>query len=459
MFYQRNTGSFMKTKILAFTLSLFCLSPAARATAEQPNFILMMADDLGYAGLSCYGNRHGIQTPNLDFMAEHGLKFTEFHSNGTVCSPTRAALMTGRYQQRTGVTGVITAAAHRNSGLALKETTIADLLKVNGYRTAIFGKWHLSYTPLFNPIHQGFDEYIGFVSGNVCNQSHMDQEMQDDWWKQDKLTPEKGYQTTLIGNHTVDFIERSKDAPFFVYVAFGAPHYPIQGPNDPAVRGPEKVSQNTIDLKRAYREMIESMDAEVGRIRAKVEELGLTERTFFFFCSDNGQTMGKEGIYSADPSLRGTKATVYEGGVRVPGIAYWPGTIAPAVTEEIGMTMDLLPTFASLAAVPAKTEFALDGIDLAPLMLKGSPLPKRPLFWSFHNAGAARLGPWKYVRTGEKGALYNLDDDLAESIDLSAKHPEKFQEMEQRYADWFKDATTHPSGPQIDPNASATPQK
>ncbi|WP_372845895.1 sulfatase-like hydrolase/transferase [Pontiella sp.] len=448
----------MKTKTLTFTLTLLCLSSAIRA-AEQPNFILMMADDLGYAGLSCFGNRHGIQTPNLDAMAKNGLKFTDFHSNGTVCSPTRAALMTGRYQQRTGVTGVITAASHRNAGLAHKETTIADLLKANGYRTAIFGKWHLGYPATFNPIHQGFDEYVGFVSGNVCNQSHIDQAMQEDWWKQDQLTPEKGYQTTLIGNHTVDFIERSKDAPFFVYVAFGAPHYPIQGPNDPPTRGPDKVSQNSIDAKRAYREMIESMDAEVGRIRAKVEELGLAEKTVFFFCSDNGHSMGLGGEYSADPALRGSKATVYEGGVRVPGIAYWPGTIAPAVTEEVGMTMDLLPTFASLAAVPAKTEYPLDGIDLAPLMLHGTPLPKRPLFWSFKNTGAARLGPWKYVLTGNTGALYNLDDDRAESIDRSADFPEKFQEMQQRYADWFKDASTNPSGPQIDPNASATPVK
>jgi arylsulfatase A-like enzyme len=449
----------MKSKCVRSILSILCLLAASwtLAATSKPNIILIVADDLGYAGLSCYDNAHGIQTPHLDNMAANGLKFTDFHSNGTVCSPTRASLMTGRYQQRTGITGVVKAATCRNQGLALEETTMAEMLKSGGYQTAIFGKWHVGYSPKFNPVNQGFDEYIGFVSGNVDYQSHLDLAKQEDWWKQDQLLPEEGYQTTLIGNHAVDFIGRNKSAPFFLYLAFGAPHSPIQGPNDPPVRGKGAVPAKSIDQQRAYREMIESMDTEIGRVKTSVEELGLAENTFIFFCSDNGHA--KNGTWSANPGLRGSKSTVYEGGTRVPGIAYWPGIIQPATTDETAMTMDLYPTYAALSSTPLPEEVKFDGIDLSALLLKGESLPERTLYWNWEESGAVRNGPWKYVLTGKKAALYNLDDDLAESINLASKHPEKFQKMERQYTAWKTEVDTNPSGPEIDPDVSANPSK
>ena len=426
------------------------------AATQKPNFIFIMADDLGYSGLSCYDNTAGIKTPVLDAMAANGLKFTDFHSNGAVCSPTRAAFLTGRYQQRTGVTGVVKAKTYRNRGLSPDEITIAEMLKSGGYKTALFGKWHVGYSTLFNPIKQGFDEFIGFVSGNVDYHSHLDLAIQEDWWKQDQLTPEEGYQTTLIGNHTIDFIERNQDVPFFTFVAFGAPHSPFQGPNDPAIRGPGSSKPSDINMERAYREMIESMDLEIGRIRTKLETLGLAENTFIFFCSDNGPA--KEWSKSMD--LKGGKGSMSEGGHRVPGIAYWPGTIPPAVTSETAMTLDFYMTYAALSGTPLPQNVKLDGQDLSSLLMKGTPLPERMLYWAKDgNAGAARLGPWKYIQQKGKGQLYNLDDDLAETTDLANRHPEQFQRMETAYIQWDAEVTANPTGPAIDPDVSAMPSK
>jgi len=438
--------------------AVFCLVLAATwvVAGSLPNYVLIMADDMGYAGLSCYGNEYGIKTPNLDRMAEAGVRFTDFHSNGVVCSPTRAALLTGRYQQRTGISRVVQAKNDRNKGLSLEEFTLAEMLKSGGYHTAIFGKWHEGYSSMFNPVNQGFDEFIGFVSGNVDCKSHLDVAIQEDWWKQGQLHPEEGYQTTLIGNHTLDFIERNKQSPFFVYVAFGAPHAPIQGPNDPAVRGEGAVSQHDIDMERAYREMVESLDKEVGRICSRLEELGLAENTFIFFCSDNGAAKK----WSGSSSLKGRKGMMSEGGHRVPAIAYWPGTIPPAVTDQTAMTVDLYTTYAALSGISVPEQVKLDGTDLFPLLKTGKALPQRTFFWSMANAHAVRRGSWKYVKE-KKGAaaLYDLSADLGEKNDLSKKNPEMFQQLETAFNKWIAEVDANPTGPQVDPDVPALPPK
>ncbi|MHC4518058.1 MAG: sulfatase-like hydrolase/transferase, partial [Planctomycetota bacterium] len=223
-----NRRDFFKLTACALTAAT-CPQPVrSEATAdddERPNIILIMADDLGYGDIGCYGG--WIQTPNIDALAKGGMRFTDYHSNGAVCSPTRAALLTGRYQQRCGIDAVVTAKGPaRETGMAQKEITFAEVLKQRGYVTGLFGKWHVGYRVQFNPTKQGFDEFIGYVSGNVDYHTHIDQANITDWWKGPKKAPEEGYVTDLVTKHAVDFLHRHKDEPFCLYLPHEAPHYP-----------------------------------------------------------------------------------------------------------------------------------------------------------------------------------------------------------------------------------------
>ena len=403
--------------------------------ARKPNIILILADDMGYGDAGCYGGKH-LQTPAIDTLADRGLRFTDFHSNAPVCSPTRAALLTGCYQQRCGIEGVISAKNHRKKGLSLENVTFADLLKTADYRTAVFGKWHLGYEPRFNPRYQGFDEFVGFVSGNIDYHSHIDQAGVEDWWQDVELIPEEGYSTDLVTSHGLSFIQRHKDKPFCLYLAHECPHYPYQGPNDPADRTvgkPEPILGRRKDRTAAYKEMMESMDTSIDRIVRKINSLDLEKETFIFFCSDNGPT----GPGSSGP-LKGKKGSLWEGGHRVPGIAYWPSKIRPGtVTNETALTMDLLPTLASLAGLSPPTNLKLDGVDLLPLMVGEKPLSERSLFWRFKNDCAIRKGPWKLI-TGESQSLFHLDDDIGETTNIIRKEQERGKSLEQELMNWSR---------------------
>ncbi len=401
--------------------------------SQPPNIILIMADDLGYGDLGCYGS-DSIRTPNLDALAAGGLRFTDYHSNGVVCSPTRAALMTGRYQQRCGVEGVITAKSHRHTGMPLAETTIAELLKDAGYATALFGKWHLGYQAQFGPIRQGFDTFRGFVSGNVDYHAHIDQAGYVDWWKDGVLEAETGYATDLIAQHALQFVEANQARPFFLYLPHGAPHSPYQGREDAPLRSAGFKGPLSKGRPEAYGEMIEVMDEGVGAIVERLETLGLTENTLVIFCSDNGAAaLGSNG------ALRGGKGTVWEGGHRVPAIASWPGHIAPgSKTDATAMGMDFFPTFAALAGATAPAERALDGVDLSGLLFQGEGLPARDLFWKYGEAKAMRRGMWKFVAEKRGGGLYNLAGDLGEENDLKENEGERFAAMERAFGTWYK---------------------
>lgn len=406
---------------------------------KKPNIILILADDLGYGDVGCYGGTH-INTPHLDAMAQNGMRFTDFHSNGAVCSPTRAALLTGRYQQRAGIDSVISAANHRHVGLDTSETTFANVLKEAGYATALFGKWHLGYAPEYNPLQQGFDTFRGFVSGNIDYFSHIDQAGHEDWWQDVVLNNEEGYTTDLVTHHGLQFIEANKDQPFCLYLAHECPHYPYQGPNDKGFRtvgNPHPNHGPRQDTDVAYAEMMEAMDQGIGEVIDKVKTCGLARDTLIFFCSDNGPA----GPGSAGP-LRGGKGTTWEGGHRIPAIAYWPGTIqAGSVTDQTALTMDLFPTFASLANTTINR--ALDGMDLSSL-LKGETNPEsRTLFWRHGVRKAVRQGPWKWVNSTEDSGLFNLSEDLSEQTDLSQKLPDKTNEMRTLFDHWEKDVTSH----------------
>jgi len=404
----------------------------------RPNIILIMADDLGYGDIGCYGNEK-IKTPNIDALAQGGMKFTDYHSNGPVCSPTRTALLTGRYQQRAGIEGVIYAnGPTRQTGMALKEVTFAEVLKNRGYATGIFGKWHLGYNVEFNPARQGFDEFRGYVSGNVDYHSHLDGAGIEDWWKNLEKVPEEGYCTDLITKHGIDFIERHKDEPFCLYLPHESVHSPYQGRNDPPERLPEgkKTKKGKGQgIAGAYKEMIEAMDEGIGRIVETVKRLGLEHKTFIFFCSDNGAT--KNGSNGA---LAGYKGSLWEGGHRVPAVAYWPGKITPGkVTDQTALGMDLFATMASVAGAELQAGLKLDGVDLLPMLLDNRQLPQRTLFWRYLKERAVRKGPWKLLVQGKNVRLFNLGQDLGEKKNLAQAEPGTVKALEDELAAWESD--------------------
>jgi arylsulfatase A len=443
----------MKTRLL---LVLLLGGLTLKARAELPNLIVVMADDLGYGDLGCYGGKHW-PTPNIDRLAREGMRFTDFHSSGPVCSPTRAGLLTGRYQQRAGVSGVVYAAFNRNRhhGLQLQEITFAEVLKGHGYRTGAFGKWHLGYEEKYNPVHQGFDRYVGYVSGNVDYQTHIDGAGVFDWWDQNRHSDEPGYTTQLIGRHAVEFVESNRERPFCLYVAHEAPHDPYQGPVDLPVRkeGEAKLlydHREPAHALRAYREMMSELDKTVGDLVQAVRAAGLEKRTLILFFSDNGATgPGDTG------GLYGMKGTLWEGGHRVPCIAWWPGVIAAGgVSDQLAFTVDVMPTLLDAAGVEPPQDRKLDGRSLLSVMRSGKGFGARRIFWQYEEATAMRDGDWKLVVQGGKPnprvlkyphiswkrpkdnrhelALFNLAAD---------RNPERVAEMSRAISDWLTEVT------------------
>ncbi len=406
----------------------------AKPTSAEPNFVIIMADDLGYGDLSCYWQDSPAPTPNLDRMAAQGLRFTDFHSSGNVCSPTRAGLLTGRYQQRAGIPGVINAdpkvAAHF-FGLGRNETTFAECLKKIGYRTGIFGKWHLGYDVYFNPREHGFDEFRGYVSGNVDYQSHYDRMEKFDWWNGRELEDQPGYVTHLVTKNAIDFIERNKARPFCLYVAHEAVHSPWQGPGDPPLRGPNKKKGVKTDKKKALSAMLIEMDKSVGEILTTIENCGIADRTLVVFFSDNGPAGGSAG------PLRGRKGSNYEGGHRVPAIAWWPSRIqAGQQTDSLAISLDIMPTLLSIAGYDDQAKLALDGADLSPVLFDSQSPGDRQLFW---NGRAIRDGKWKLVLGNkQQGAveLFDLSQDLGEKVNLASRHPERVDQLRKALDGW-----------------------
>lgn len=399
--------------------------PTAPGAAEpgSPNIVIIVADDLGYGDLSCYGS--AIQTPNIDRLASEGMRFTDFHANGSVCSPTRCALMTGRYQQRAGISGLV----RGDKGLSPDELTIAEVMKSSGYATGMFGKWHLGELPAFNPVKQGFDEFKGFLSGRINYFTHQaaGKPHNPDWWHGVEPLDEKGYSTTLIADHAIDFIQRSGTKPYFLYVAFNAPHTPLQYPEATDAKDPE-----------AYCHVVQWLDKEVGRIVAVLADKGAKGKTCVFFFSDNG---GHEGIQGcSNKPLRGFKGSFWEGGHREPCIAWWPGRIpAGKVTDQTAMGMDLMPTAMELAGATLPPERRLDGISLAGLLLRGDPLPARKLFWNQGKEWAMRDGAWKLHSEGDAMHLFDLGKDIGEQHDLAAQNSDRVKAMREDYLAWAKD--------------------
>ncbi len=438
----------MKYPALFFLIHAVLLSlalPIVALTEDRPNIIFIMADDLGYGSLGCYGSKE-IRTPNIDRLAASGMRFTDYHSNGPVCTPTRAALMTGRYQQRCDwvddqeLSVVYQQQRQENLrqrwawGIAAKEFTIAEMLRQAGYHTGIIGKWHLGYDTKFHPMTQGFDEFHGFLGGNVDYHTHVAGYglKQLDWWQGKKIENESGYTTDLLTKHASDFITLNKEKPFFLYLAHAAAHDPWLG---------RDVSRKNSPLA-TYKEMIEILDESVGAIIATLEENQLEKKTLVIFCSDNGASPPR-GI-SANGSLKGKKGDLSEGGHRVPFIASWPGVIAAGKTNrETVMSMDFFPTFAKLAGAAIPQDRASDGRDVMPLLKDDSQKIERELHWLYGNSWAVRKGPWKLLGSGDKALiLVNLEQDVEEKMNHLDDQSALVDEFMKLHRTWIESVGT-----------------
>lgn len=471
-----HAGRFQSGQRLFFLVLLLLSVGASTTHAEDPpNLIVVMVDDMGYEGVSCFGNPY-FKTPEIDRLAAEGMRLTDFHSSGTVCSPTRAGLLTGRYQQRSGIEAVIHPQAdhpeHRK-GLQRSETTFAETLREAGYTTGLIGKWHQGYpqnSEDYHPQNHGFDEFIGYHSGNIDFVSHVGDHYAHDWWHGRTETPEAGYSTQLINRYAVDFIRRHADSeqPFCLYIAHEAIHNPVQVPGDAVRRTVHQWDRwNWRDVSAAeriekYKGMTLPIDEGIGQLRSTLVELGIDRNTFVLFFSDNGPA---GDFPSGSPALRGQKGSVYEGGHKVPAIAWWPGRIeAGSVSGQPLISIDVMPTLLSLAHIDTP-DTPLDGVDFSDVLLSGGPLAKRPLYWaSLSNNGsraeAMRDGNWKLVVFHPKAPpgtfenesieLYDLSVDPQEKNDLAGRYERQAAEMYRRLKEWYadtaRDATPQPGG-------------
>ena len=416
----------------------------ASAQGRKPNIVFILADDLGYGDLGCYGQKR-IDTSNIDRLAAEGIRFTDCYAGSTVCAPSRSCLMTGFHTGHTRIRG--NSSPTGRVALRPEDTTVAEVLKAAGYRTGLFGKWGLGEANTTGrPTQKGFDEFFGYL-----NQTHAHTYYPDNLWHNDEevFLPgnlagvKREYSPDLIAERALEFVRNSKDQPFFLYLALTIPHA-----NDEAGRflgdgmevpdyGPY-AAENWPTTEKGFAAMVTRMDRDIGRLMALLKELSLDENTIVMFSSDNGPH--REGghdpeFFGSRGGLRGIKRDLYEGGIRVPTIARWPGKIRPGkISSQIWAFWDLLPTAAELAG--AKSPAGIDGISMLPAMLGKPQKDHEYLYWEFFERGfdqAVRKGNWKAVRHGLDGPieLYNLEDDLAEARNIASDHEEVVRQMQE----------------------------
>ncbi len=426
---------------------LLRLSVAATPPGRpRPNIVLIVADDLGSGDLSCYGCPD-IRTPNIDSLARSGLRFTQCYANAPECTPTRAALLTGRYQQRVGglecAIGVgdvgrydeaIWLAQRGELGLPATELTLPRLLKRSGYATACFGKWHLGYRPKFRPSRHGFDTWFGILGGNADYFTYREEGGRYVLYENDRPARRKGYLTDLIAEEALAWLKQKARRPFFLYLAFTAPHTPIQDPDefDP-VTGTAPRRQGH---RPTYARMVERMDARVGDVLAELDRRGLHEDTIVIFISDNGaDSNGSNG------RLRGGKGSLWEGGIRIPCLLRWPRVLAAGRDiDQVAITMDLAPTLLAAARVPMPGRHRFDGVNLLPV-LEGRQAPfARTLFWRYKRGEArrkaVRRGTMKLVVDDGRTELHDLARDETEQHDLAGAEKDVVAEMSRLLTAW-----------------------
>ena len=426
----------------ALQLGLFtAASPAASAAERQPNVIIIVGDDMGYADVGFHGCQD-IPTPHLDSLAAGGVRCTNGYVSGPYCSPTRAGLLTGRYQTRFGHEFNPSGGGER--GLPLSETTIADRLKAAGYKTGLVGKWHLGGDDAHHPNARGFDEFFGFLAGA---HTYWAEKGAPIFRNRDEVK-ETAYLTDAFGREAAAFVERHKDEPFFLYLAFNAVHTPMDAQEERLA----KFGKIADPKRRKYAAMMSAMDDAIGEVLAQVEADGLSDNTLIFFISDNGgptmSTTATNGSINAP--LRGSKRTTLEGGVRVPFLVKWPGKLpAGKVYDQPVIQLDATRTALEAAGVDTASDEKLEGVALLPYLTgENNDAPHDALFWRFGPQMAIRQGDWKLVKYdpvvdgGKKGAtdarLYNLAEDISEEDNLIAEEPEKAKELQAAWEEWNK---------------------
>ena len=429
----------------------------ARSRAGKPNIVFILADDLGYGDLGCYG-RQDIKTPVIDRIAAEGVRFTQYYANGPECTPTRTAFLTGRYQHRvgglecaigTGNVGryddAIRLRKTHDLGLPVEETSIARMLKDAGYATAITGKWHLGYEPKFAPHLHGFDHAFYCIGGGMDYFHYLDTVAGYNLFLNGNPIRREGHFTDLATDEAIKFIDKHADEPFFLYVPYTAPHSPFQGPDDYRP-DPLPLDSPLWNQGKAppdvYIAMIEHMDKCIGRILKKLDEKVLAENTVIIFSSDNGGTGS-----ARNTPLSKIKGTTFEGGIRVPAVARWPGAIPMGtISDQACITMDFSASIVRIAGakVPPGREF--DGIDILKLVETGGPPQKRTLFWRGRRGErtrwAVRDGDMKYIRSTDGSRseeyLFDLSEDISETRDLLEKRPKEVKRLKALLADWEK---------------------
>jgi arylsulfatase A-like enzyme len=421
-------------------------APVEERSPPQPNVVLILMDDLGYGDIGSYGVRDA-RTPNLDRLAREGVRLTDAYSNGPNCTPTRAALITGRYQQRAGLEWPL-GSSEQDRGLAVTGASLPALLRNAGYATALVGKWHLGFKPEFGPNAHGFEEFFGLLSGAVDFYSHRRGDGVRDLFENTKPVDSPDYLTDEITRRAVRYIGAHASERFFLEIAYNAPHWPFEPPDrrpsDPyAVPRPEekddlRLYQGPEDPEPAtrgdYVRMLERVDRGIGEILEELDRRGLSSNTLVVFTSDNG------GEWLSDNGpLRHRKSTLWEGGIRVPLILRWPARLsAGATSPQVAITMDL--TASIVAACGAVVPAGFDGIDILPIISGAEPLVDRQLFWRIVRPDrlqkATRSGKWKLLVDGRQLLLFDLVNDAGEQRDLAARYPEVVRRLKGSLAEW-----------------------
>ena len=424
--------SFLRSSVL--TASGICLGgkvlsmAAKQDNRRRPNIVIIVSDDQGYADSSCYEHPKEVDTPNIDLLADEGVRFTNGYASGYVCAPTRAGLMTGRYQQRFG----FYTASDSRTGMPLKEITMADLLKKEGYATAVIGKWHLGIEPEYHPMKRGFDEFYGFLGHGAHDYFKLD--VTDEYtsiYRNEKPINDTGYLTNNLAREAVSFIKRHKNQPFFLYLPFNAVHWPLQALQKHIERF------NTGDPNRdIYLAMLVCMDEAIGRVLDALKRTSTDENTLIVFFSDNG---GARKNLANNGALRDYKHSVYEGGIRVPFIVRWLEKLPKGeVCHEPVISLDVMPTICAAVGAKLPDDRVYDGRNMLPVLYGESKKPlHEALFWyDGTNQWAVRAGKWKLLSYKGSLELYDISADISEKNDISKENPQIVKRLQQTYTTW-----------------------